>query len=249
MSFVARVAADRAGRRRVHARADGGGESHLLDFFVAAPGKGLDATRSRPPSTRSRSSAREDAPQVFNIGPSSCGVYGTTPGLAQALDRFGTVSLSELVAKPGRRRAPQGVRRTGMQGYLFKILDPIVAATPECEAIYAPDGGRAPGRATRSGCPSWATCSIASAPRGPASSTRVRSPPHDRLGARARRAAHGARTSPATGSMSAAGRGRATAAARCSRTRRRHGGILIADALDLLERLERARTTCARWSR
>ncbi len=27
-----------------------------------------------------------------------------------------------------------------MQGLLFEVLEPIVRSTPECEAIYAPDG-------------------------------------------------------------------------------------------------------------
>ena len=32
----------------------------------------------------------EDAVQRFNVGPSSCGAYGTPLGLAEALERFGT---------------------------------------------------------------------------------------------------------------------------------------------------------------
>ena len=44
----------------------------------------------------------EDAIQRFNVGPSSCGVYGTTLGLAHALERFGGASLAELTASAVR---------------------------------------------------------------------------------------------------------------------------------------------------
>src|ERR671915_1959801 len=54
-----------------------GGENHLLDFFVAAPGEGLDGAE---PAALTPIDVRfsEDAIQRFNVGPSSCGAYGTT---------------------------------------------------------------------------------------------------------------------------------------------------------------------------
>src|ERR687892_2022086 len=60
------------------------GEDHLLDFFVAAPGKGLADPQ---PAELTPIDVRfaEDAVQVFNVGPSSSGAYGTTLGLSQAL--------------------------------------------------------------------------------------------------------------------------------------------------------------------
>src|SRR3954470_17836643 len=77
------------------------GEDHLLDFFVAAPGRGLE----RPEPAALQPIPVEFAPeavQVFNIGPSSCGVYGTPRGVAEALERFGTMSLDALVEAPAR---------------------------------------------------------------------------------------------------------------------------------------------------
>src|SRR5918992_5932307 len=71
-----------------------GGEDVLLDFFVAAPGRGLDTTPAE--LTPIDVSFAENAVQRFNVGPSSCGAYGTTRGLAHALDRFGTLPLSDL---------------------------------------------------------------------------------------------------------------------------------------------------------
>jgi gamma-glutamyltranspeptidase/glutathione hydrolase len=120
------------------------GEDHLLDFFVAAPGKGLD--RLEPAAlTPIRVYWHEDAFQVFNIGASSCGVHGTPKGLAEALERFGSMPLSALVGEPARI-AREGVEVSEIQEYLLKILDPIMNAEPEGRAIYQLDG-----RALRAG--------------------------------------------------------------------------------------------------
>ena len=77
--------------------------------------------------------------QRFNCGPSSCGVYGTTAGLAEALRRFGTVTLADLVAGPARA-AHEGVEVIPMQAFLFSVLAPIMVSTPEVAAIYEPQG-------------------------------------------------------------------------------------------------------------
>jgi gamma-glutamyltranspeptidase/glutathione hydrolase len=116
-----------------------GGEDHLLDFFVAAPGRGLRALKPGPLTPIDvRFSA--DAVQRFNVGPSSCGAYGTTLGLAQALERFGTLSLADLVARPARA-AREGVAIVPMQAFLFEVLEPILRSSSEAAAIYAPGGG------------------------------------------------------------------------------------------------------------
>jgi gamma-glutamyltranspeptidase / glutathione hydrolase len=115
-----------------------GGESHLLDFFVAAPGRGVEG---REPTALVPIDVRfaEDAIQRFNVGPASNGAYGTTLGLAQTLDRFGGARLSELTAAPARA-AREGVEVVPMQAFLFTVLEPILKSTPECAAIYAPGG-------------------------------------------------------------------------------------------------------------
>src|SRR5918996_532213 len=102
------------------------GGSHLLDFFVAAPGKGLD---DREPAALLPIDVRfsEDAIQRFNVGPSSCGAYGTTAGLA------------DLTAAPARA-AREGVEVVPMQAFLFTVLEPILRSTPECASLYAPGG-------------------------------------------------------------------------------------------------------------
>lgn len=115
------------------------GEDHLLDFFVAAPGKGLPADHARVELTPLWVEFTAGQRQRFNVGPASCGVYGTALGLAEALRRFGTRSLGELTPRAAEA-ARAGVEITPIQGYLLRILEPILRSTPECERWYAPDG-------------------------------------------------------------------------------------------------------------
>jgi gamma-glutamyltranspeptidase / glutathione hydrolase len=137
MSFVAEsplTGPGAGGFMVVHAR----GENHLLDFFVAAPGV---AAEDREPAELVPIDVRfsEAAVQRFNVGPASCGAYGTTIGLAETLRRFGTVQLGDLTGAPARA-ARDGVEVVPMQAFLFEVLRPILTSTPECAAIYAPEG-------------------------------------------------------------------------------------------------------------
>src|SRR3954469_3221285 len=115
---------------------DGGG--HLLDFFVAAPGKGLD-TLEPAELTPIDVKFAEGAVQRFNVGPPTTGASGTPAGLPEALRRFGTRSLADLVERPARA-AREGIEVVPMQAFLFGILEPILTSTSEAAAIYAPEG-------------------------------------------------------------------------------------------------------------
>ena len=114
-----------------------GGEPVLLDFFVEAAGRGVD------PGARAElvpvSVSFGDAIQVFNIGPASVGTYGMAAGLSEASRRFGRIPLADLVA-PAARLAREGVELNGPQAYVIEILAGIVTSTPECAALFAPDG-------------------------------------------------------------------------------------------------------------
>src|SRR5205085_4508004 len=67
----------------------------LLDFFVEAPGRGIDpATRAE---LRPIAVSFGDAIQVFNIGAASVGTYGLPAGIAAASERFGRIPLADLV--------------------------------------------------------------------------------------------------------------------------------------------------------
>ena len=114
-----------------------GGEPVLLDFFVEAPGRGLDAGDRAP--LQAVTVDFGDTTQVFHCGPASCGTYGTPAGLAAAVDRFGRAPLHELTA-PAARLARAGVRVTPMQAYLYTLLAGINALTAAGRARYLPGG-------------------------------------------------------------------------------------------------------------
>lgn len=117
--------------------APGAADPVLLDFFVEAPGRGADLEARAP--LRPVEVSFGDAVQAFNVGPASCGVYGTPAGVCAAAERFGTVPLAELAA-PAAALARDGVQVNAEQAYLFEILAPIVATTPEARALYTPHG-------------------------------------------------------------------------------------------------------------
>ena len=108
----------------------------LLDFFVAGPGLG-DARRSSELEPVEIDFG--DATQIFNIGPASCGVPGVPSGLATAAARFASMPLADLLV-PAARLAREGVRLNLQQAYLHAILFPILGREEAGRAIYAPHG-------------------------------------------------------------------------------------------------------------
>jgi gamma-glutamyltranspeptidase/glutathione hydrolase len=114
-------------------------EDVLLDFFVEAPGRGAVERRSElvPVPVYFAS----DAPQTFHIGAAACGVPGTAAGLEEAVRRFGSMPLAELV-RPAIGYARDGVRVTAQQAFIFTILEPILTAEPQGREIYVRDGRR-----------------------------------------------------------------------------------------------------------
>jgi len=118
----------------VHVEGQG---DHLLDFFVEAGGRGHD------PASRGELVPVEiifdETPQVFYVGPASCGIPGTVAGLCEAARRFGTMPF-EALAAPAVRYAREGVRVTPEQAYMFTLLEPILCRQPEMAKLYAPGG-------------------------------------------------------------------------------------------------------------
>jgi gamma-glutamyltranspeptidase/glutathione hydrolase len=122
-----------------HMMVHDGGETTLIDFFVAAPGlDGIERTTELVPVP-----VRFDAEttQTFYVGPASCGVPGTAAGLAHALERFGSMALSELVG-PGIRLAREGALVNRQQAYILEILAPIHEQMSGTRELYAPQGRR-----------------------------------------------------------------------------------------------------------
>ncbi len=109
----------------------------LLDFFVEAPGRGGEGGTMATLVPISVSFG--DADQVFNIGPASVGTYGVAAGVSEASARFGRIPLAELV-RPAARVARDGVELNPAQAYVIEILAGIVTSTPECAALFAPEG-------------------------------------------------------------------------------------------------------------
>ena len=124
--------------------AGAGTEPALLDFFVEAPGRPAGPEPTRPMTPYDVDFG--DAVQTFHVGAASCGVYGAPAGVCAANARFGTRPLAELAA-PAARLARDGVPLNLEQAYVLKILEGLVASTPEGAALFAP-GGRRLSRAT-----------------------------------------------------------------------------------------------------
>jgi gamma-glutamyltranspeptidase / glutathione hydrolase len=114
-----------------------GESTEVIDFFVEAPGRsGTERSAELIPAPVAFT---DSVTQIFNVGAASCGVPGNPAGLEMALERFGSLSL-EVLAEPAVRAAREGVEVNAVQGYLFKILAPILTREPEGRAIYAPGG-------------------------------------------------------------------------------------------------------------
>jgi gamma-glutamyltranspeptidase/glutathione hydrolase len=116
--------------------AGGGREPVLLDFFVQAPPRARDGSAAE---LQAIDVSFGDAVQVFYIGPASCGVYGNPAGVCAAVGRWGTMSLQSLAA-PAVKLARDGVRLNHGQAYVAEILADLLRSTPECAALWAPDG-------------------------------------------------------------------------------------------------------------
>lgn len=116
-----------------------GGETTLIDFFVAAPG--LDGIERKAELVPVPIRFDAETTQTFYVGPASCGVPGTAAGLAHALERFGTMPLGPL-AQPGIRWAREGAPINLGQSYILEILGPIHEHMPGARELYAPQGRR-----------------------------------------------------------------------------------------------------------
>ena len=114
-----------------------GGETTLVDFFVAAPG--LDGIERRAELVPVPIRFDAETVQTFYAGPASCGVPGTAAGLVLALERFGSAPLADLVG-PGVRLAREGAPVNAEQAYILEILAPIQERQAGSRALYAPRG-------------------------------------------------------------------------------------------------------------
>ena len=122
-----------------HMMVHDGGETTLIDFFVAAPGQDAIGRTTELVPVPVRFDA--ETTQTFYVGPASCGVPGTAAGLAHALERFGSMPLTELIG-PGVRLAREGAPVNRQQAYILEILAPIHEQMAGTRELYAPQGRR-----------------------------------------------------------------------------------------------------------
>ena len=113
-------------------------KDRLLDFFVAAPGKGLGG---RKPAEMETIDVDFDGStsQVFLVGPASCAVPGAVAGLETAHRAYATIPWRRLL-EPAIELARHGVVLTPQQAYLHAILDLILRHTHESREVYGKQG-------------------------------------------------------------------------------------------------------------
>jgi gamma-glutamyltranspeptidase / glutathione hydrolase len=111
--------------------------NRVLDFFTAAPGLGLEPGAAAPMEAVDVDFSG-DSVQVFKIGPASCAVPGAAAGLQEAHRRYGSLPWRELIA-PAVELARGGVELNRPQAYLHAILDLILRHTAEGREIYGED--------------------------------------------------------------------------------------------------------------
>jgi len=113
-----------------------GRQPALLDFFVEAPARIGDGSEVELEAV---DVSFGDAQQIFHIGPASCGVYGTPAGVCEAARRWATIDLPTLTA-PAAKLAREGTALNAGQAYVAEILGDLLRSTPECAALWAPEG-------------------------------------------------------------------------------------------------------------
>lgn len=108
----------------------------LLDFFPHTP---LTARRDGQAHVEEILADFGTATQAFHIGAGTTATPGFFPGL-EALHRAGaSIALTDLVA-PAAKAARDGVLITDFQHHLATVVRPILTATTDATAVFAPEG-------------------------------------------------------------------------------------------------------------
>lgn len=113
-----------------------GGAPVSLDFFVQTP---------REPKGKRHDGLREieadfgGVKQTFHIGPGSVATPGFFPGLFALHERFGRLPMRRL-AEFAIECAKSGIELSDFQARLSQIVEPILLATPDAQALYSRGG-------------------------------------------------------------------------------------------------------------
>lgn len=112
------------------------GDDRLFDFFCQTP---RSKQLGRSPDFYPIQANFGDTTQEFHIGLGSMAVPGAIAGLLHVHQRLGRLPLEQVVV-PAQHWATQGTEIEPFRTYSFQILTPILTATAEARAIYAPGG-------------------------------------------------------------------------------------------------------------
>ena len=176
MSFATESPLTGPGSRRVHGRPHRRRRGPRCSTSSSPrPGSGSTRPSRRRLDADRRRASRPGRSSASTSAPSSCGTYGTPLGLADALERFGSLPLADLCAAPARA-AREGFEITPMQGTWSRSSARSSLDQPEGEAIYAPEGRLLRAGETDPAARARRPARAAREPRGPASSTGATSP-------------------------------------------------------------------------
>lgn len=114
------------------------GEEVVHDFFVDAPGRGVDPSRPAP-LLDTVVIEFGGADQVFHAGLGSLAVPGVLDGLVRAHARHGRIERAEVIA-PARQLAEDGWTVDPTQASILVLLRDILRLTDECWSLYSRDG-------------------------------------------------------------------------------------------------------------
>ncbi len=112
------------------------GETRLYDFFADTP------RVKRPIAELDFFAIHADfgpATQEFHIGAGASAVPGFVPGLFAIHGDLCRLDMGRIVA-PAVRAAREGVEMSPFHAYLFTVIAPILTASPEAAALFAPGG-------------------------------------------------------------------------------------------------------------
>lgn len=111
------------------------GDTEVFDFFVQTP-------RTKTTGVVDFREAHADfgpATQKFHIGPGATATPGFVPGLFALHQTHASLPMTQLLG-PAIKMARQGVRVTAFQAYLFGVVAPILTASRQVAALFAPGG-------------------------------------------------------------------------------------------------------------
>jgi gamma-glutamyltranspeptidase / glutathione hydrolase len=113
------------------------GDVAVCDFFADAPRRAM----SDVPELDFQAVDLDFGPttQRFHIGAGAAAVPGVIPGLCQALERFGSMSLADVVA-PACDLLRRGDALGHYQARAARLLEPILTHTPAMRRVFQRDG-------------------------------------------------------------------------------------------------------------